>query len=172
MPIEVLHLPPPVSWWYASYRKRASGLVNRRWFPAADSSSISKTFLSPLISWPLSGACRNWPTELFTQRLPGHVISRLFVCTSAPHREGCSVGEPVYQMQGSESNEGVPKEKFFTWTWNRVRKLWSKAQYASHRFTLVLCRYSLPVLIFPPSCHIAMKERIMIVGKNPILNLV
>jgi len=55
--------------------------------------------------------CSNWPTQSQAQLFPGCVIRRLSACAHVPHREGSSMsGLPLFNI-GSETDEGVPKDK-------------------------------------------------------------
>jgi len=52
-------------------------------------------------------------------------------CTRVPHREGNWVGF-LYLMSGSETDEGVAKDKVFAGTGNSTRDSGFKDQYAIH----------------------------------------
>jgi len=45
----------------------------------------------------------------------------LLNCTRMPHREGNSMGGLLYSMSGSETDEGVVKDKVFARTGDRTR---------------------------------------------------
>jgi len=92
--------------------------------------------------------CRNWPTESWAQCFPGCVFRRLSVCTRIPHRAGRE--SFLYLTSGSQTDEGVAKDKVFVRTGNQTRDFGSKAQYAvasppslmASDGSLCNCRYS------------------------------
>jgi len=55
--------------------------------------------------------CRNWPIESYAQRFPGCVTGRLSACSRVPHGESKSMEELPFLVSGSETDEGVVKDK-------------------------------------------------------------